>query len=87
MVALEADLLMLALGCQRCAALGLVMAPTEPFGLQVRRNGQVMGIWSERTGVLVFRNLANWQSRIAADAPAEAIELTIAMAKNNSWLE
>jgi hypothetical protein len=87
MLALEANLLMLALGCPRCAALGLVMGPTEPFGLQVRRNGQVMGIWSERHGVLTFRNLANWQARIAADTPAEAIELTLAMAENNRWLD
>ena len=87
MVALESQLLMLALDCPRCAALGLTMRPAQPFGLQIVRNGQMMGIWSERHGVLSFRNLASWQSRITAGTPAEAIELTIAMAQNNSWLD
>ncbi len=87
MVALESQLLMLALSCPRCAALGLTMRPVKPFGLQIVRNGQMMGIWRERQGVLAFRNLASWQSRITATTPAEAIETTIAMARSNSWLD
>ena len=87
MVALEANLLMLALSCPRFAELRMKMAPTMPFGLQVVRNGQVMGIWSERHGVLVFRNLVSWRSRMMANTPAEAIAMTIAMAEANSWLD
>jgi hypothetical protein len=87
MVALEANLLVLALGCPRCAALNLTMRPTQPFGLEIIRNGQSVGIWSERHGVLVFRNLASWQSRRTVATPAEAIELTITMAEQNSWLD
>lgn len=86
MVALESQLLMLALSCPRCAALGLTMRPAKPFGLQIVRNGQMIGIWSERHGVLAFRNLASWHSRITAGTPAEAIELTIDMAQNNTWI-
>ncbi len=86
MEVLEANLMYLAQGCPRCAALNLSMYPTRPFGLQVVRNGQAMGIWSERNGALTFRNLASWHHRIIAKTPAEAIELTIAMAEKNSWL-
>lgn len=87
MVALEANLLALVLSCPRCAALDLTMRPAQPFGLEVVHHGQCVGIWSERHGVLAFRNLASWQSRRTVETPAGAIELTLAMAERNSWLD
>lgn len=63
------------------------MRPAQPFGLEVLRKGQSVGIWSERHGVLAFRNLASWETRLTVGTPAEAIELTLAMAEQNSWLD
>ncbi len=83
----EAKLLTLTLKSPRCADLDLTMKPAKPFGLEVVRKGQSMGIWSERDSVLAFRNLADWQTRRTAGTAAEAMELTITMAEQNSWLD
>lgn len=82
----EARLFILVTESPRCAELGIGIAPAPRFGLQVSHRGLVVGVWSERDGVLGFRNLASWQIRNTAATPGDAMAATIAMAEREDWL-
>lgn len=83
---LEAKLLFNLELSARCRALGIAMRPAKPFGLEVLQHGFVRGLWSERHGRLVFRNLAGWDYRVNAVTPEDAIDVTIRMAEGNDWV-
>ena len=86
MSSLEARLFVLIAESQRCTELGLTVAPAPRFGIQILEHDRVIGIWSERDGILVFRNLASWHSRARADTAVEALAATIDMAERQQWL-
>ena len=81
----EARLFILVTECPRCTELGIAVAPASNFGLQISHRGLVVGVWSERDGVLGFRNLASWQTRTTATTPGDALAATIAMAERLEW--
>ena len=83
---LEARLFILVTESPLCTELGIAVAPAPRFGIQISLHGQVVGIWSERDGMLGFRNLASWQPRITAATAEDALASTLVMANTNSWL-
>lgn len=86
MSTLEAKLFILVVESPRCAELQLSIAPAPRYGVQIILRGQVMGVWSERDGVLGFRNLASWYTRMRVATAEEALTATIEMAENGGWV-
>ena len=76
-------------GCQQIASANGCVATGLSYGVLVSLGTHPIGLWSEQDGVLVFRELANYEPKVFATTLEDAHRQTVQILAScrNGWGE